>query len=296
MTAAATDEIAPAGAARSASRGHEQAARDRGDVEHREQGPALASLQPRSTYASGSQALTAVEAAPSSANIVTRIHATPLRTGSGAGRAETAGTAGRLAVSARARAARDLRRPRRTRASAVRQQPAAASGTAAAAASAEPVLMPVDVDAGGEGRPVTEALLDRDGHERARDGDADADGEREQEHGRRHPARDARAIPATPIRATAGRSPCAGRCRRTRTRLAGANRPMQSDRDRAEQPGDGVREVEVGLDLGKERPDPDDLRPQRERDGEQADEQAARPLATSPRSAGRTACRRSGRR
>src|SRR5205807_7400449 len=45
------------------------------------------------------------------------------------------------------------------------------------------------------------------------------------------------------------------------------------DRDRAEEAGDRVRDVQVALDRRNERPDPDELRTQRERREEEAGEE-----------------------
>ncbi len=96
-----------------------------------------------------------------------------------------------------------------------------------------------DVDAGGEGRPVTESLFDRDGHERARDGDADANREREQEHGRgarRESARDAGKTEQGDRQADRPVRPMLP----DTYAAAGREETHAGDRDRAEQPGDGM--------------------------------------------------------
>ena len=44
------------------------------------------------------------------------------------------------------------------------------------------------------------------------------------------------------------------------------------DRDRAQRPDDAVRDLEVGLDGGEQRPDRDDLGPQDQRDADEGDQ------------------------
>ena len=111
-------------------------------------------------------------------------------------------------------------------------------------------------------------LLHHDGHEGARGGDPHPDRHRQQEHERssrreraehaerrddkeRGPDGDSRAV-----------APQQRRCEWREDAHA-------EHGDRREQPGDAVRDAERGLDLREQRPDPDDLRPQHEADGEQ---------------------------
>ena len=131
---------------------------------------------------------------------------------------------------------------------------------------------PRRVDAGPERRPVREARLHRDRQQRARDRDPDPDRQRQREH----QARARRRRPRQPERRDAeharrDRGPQA-RPRGQRRRSGGEDGHADHG-DRGEQPGDRVRDAEVGLDLRQQRPDADELRPQRQRGHEERREQ-----------------------
>ena len=137
---------------------------------------------------------------------------------------------------------------------------------------------PGGVDGGGEARPVGEPLLDRDGQHRAGEAHPDADREREDDHGDgagRDRARDAEEADQ---RERARRSPAAADPAR-QERGGRCEQAHAEHRNRPEQAGDGVRDVEVVLDRRQQRADADELRPQRERRQKQRDQERRPPQA-----------------
>ena len=132
-------------------------------------------------------------------------------------------------------------------------------------------LDPRRVDAGARRRLLRHGLADGERRERGSDPHADPDPPRQEHHeprARRHRAQDPeRPDQREPDRHRAPRAEPGGE-------VGGDRReePHAEHRDRAEQPDERVRRVEVVLDVVDQRPDADDLRPQRERGEEEAGE------------------------
>ena len=131
---------------------------------------------------------------------------------------------------------------------------------------------PARVDAGREPGPIGEPFLDDDRQHRARQTHADADRERQEDERRRTGRRCADEAEDADQRnrrehAEARADPSG--------QMPGGEReePHAEHRDRREQPGDGVRDAEVVLDLRQQRPDPDELRPEHERGKEERREE-----------------------
>ena len=151
-----------------------------------------------------------------------------------------------------------------------------------------PDAEPGRVDPGRERGPVREARLHRDRQQRAGHRDPHPDRHRQREH-------EARARRRRPREAERRDAEHARRDRGPQARPGGQRRGGRGegghahDRDRAEQPGDRVRDAEVGLDLGQQRPDADELRPQRERGHEERHQQPEAGAHTDGRRAHRIA-------
>lgn len=86
----------------------------------------------------------------------------------------------------------------------------------------------------------------------------------------------ARATPNIPMKATRAATPSRGPMEPARTGPSGARIHAQH-RDRAQEPGDGVAHPEVGLELAHDRPDQDDLRPERRADDHERGEEPPEP-------------------
>ena len=132
-----------------------------------------------------------------------------------------------------------------------------------------------------EARPSCEAFLHRDGRDRAAEAHPDADPERDdhdQRRARDHGAhetehadqRDRHTDPGP------GAEPADDERRRRR------KQPHAENRDRAEQPDDRVRDVQVVLDRREERPGTHDLRAKRQTCEKERDQRASRAHLQEP--------------
>ena len=136
-------------------------------------------------------------------------------------------------------------------------------------------LDPRRVDARAHGRPVLEVLLDGDRRQRVAEPHPDPDGPGEEDdepHRRHRRPEDAEDPDQRETDRHRAPRPDPGR----EVRGDGREQAHAEDGDRAQQPDDRVRRPERVLDHRDQRPDPDDLRAQRQRREEERDERRRR--------------------